>query len=185
MIQRLAKQIQNMIKRGFVSNTNSDAGQFPTIQVSFMGKVADVETLWPYGYSAMPPINSLVTIFNNQGQEEYKMAICTDPQGRITGMSVGEVAVSNNVMGNMIYFAKDGSIQITASAAANITINAPGANVVMNAQNLIVNGQIKATGDITDNYATNTATMAGFRAIYDIHTHNETGTVTHVPNQIV
>jgi phage baseplate assembly protein gpV len=85
--------------------------------------------------------------------------------------------------GSFLKFHNDGTVQLSAQTAINSS-----APIWNHTGNMIVDGTIKATGDIWDNYLTGGYTMASFRATYDIHTHGGIfagSSNTNVPNQIL
>jgi len=62
---------------------------------------------------------------------------------------------------------------ITITSPTNVTINAPTA-VVNSSTNVTMNTPLlKVSGDIIDNSATNTHTMAQMRSLYNSHTHSD------------
>ena len=70
------------------------------------------------------------------------------------------------------------------AAGSTLILNNDGTTVLTS--NLLVNGNITATGDITDRDITGGSTMAHFRDIYDSHTHGnvQSGSGnTSIPNQ--
>lgn len=68
--------------------------------------------------------------------------------------------------GSLLKFKNDGTVELRAATAINSS-----APVWNHAGPIIVDGYIKATGDIWDNYLTQSYTMAGFRIVYDTHLH--------------
>ena len=62
---------------------------------------------------------------------------------------------------------------ITITSPTNVTINAPTA-IVNSSTNVTMNTPLlKVSGDIIDNSATNTHTMAQMRSLYNSHTHSD------------
>ena len=60
---------------------------------------------------------------------------------------------------------------ITITSPVNVTVNAPTA-IVNSSTSVTMNTPIlKVSGDILDNSATNTRTMAQMRSVYNSHTH--------------
>lgn len=86
--------------------------------------------------------------------------------------------------GSSFKLTNDGKATITDKSGASYIFNADG-TATLNAD-LVVNGTIQATGDITDNYTGTGSSMAHFRTIYDEHTHGGVqtgGGNTGTPNQ--
>jgi len=62
---------------------------------------------------------------------------------------------------------------ITITSPNNVTVNAPTA-VVNASTNVTMNTPIlKVSGDIIDNFNTNTHSMAQMRSLYNSHTHSD------------
>ena len=86
--------------------------------------------------------------------------------------------------GSFFKLTNDGEVTFSDASGATLVFLSDG-TVALTA-NLIVNGSIQATGDITDNINTNSNSLAQFRTIYDEHTHGGvTGGAgnTAVPNE--
>ena len=83
--------------------------------------------------------------------------------------------------------------KLTLNGHTEIDVTAPTINVVSTVAvnvttptmtlsgNLIVDGNINATGNIIDNDGTNANNMASFRELYDAHKHNAPDGITSVP----
>jgi phage baseplate assembly protein gpV len=82
--------------------------------------------------------------------------------------------------GSSLKFLNDGTVELHAQTALNSS-----APLWTHTGDLVVNGSIRASEDIWDFYLVNTYTMAGFRVIYDIHTHPVSAGTTLQPNQQV
>lgn len=70
--------------------------------------------------------------------------------------------------GSKLQFHNDGTV--TLVSAGTLTSSAPQWN---HTGNITVTGDIKASGDITDTYLTNTRTIGGMRTVYNGHTHTD------------
>lgn len=89
-----------------------------------------------------------------------------------------------NDMSDMVYLMTiigSAPTQYVQFSAAGITVTSPTA-VIVNAPNVTVNASsnvtmntpnLKVSGDITDNYNTNSRTMAQMRSVYNSHTHSD------------
>lgn len=62
---------------------------------------------------------------------------------------------------------------ITITSPVNVTVNAPTAIVNSSTSVTMNTPLLKVSGNIIDNYATNTRTMAGMRTQYNSHTHTD------------
>jgi uncharacterized protein involved in type VI secretion and phage assembly len=86
--------------------------------------------------------------------------------------------------GAFIKLTNDGKMSLRDAAGSTLVMNNDGTTTLTS--NLIVNGNITATGDITDRDATGGSSMADFRTVYDGHTHGNVmngGDNTDIPNQ--
>lgn len=117
------------------------------------------------------------------GDRSNGIVIATGHQAsRPTGLEVGECIVYD-FFGKFIRLTQDDGIVIeangspvTVSNATTVTINASD-EIVMNTPTLQVNGDIKASGNITDAKRS----MAADRLIYNGHTHG--GGATPLPQE--
>lgn len=135
MINDIYNSITGMIKRAVLTLAGKDANKYQTSQVSYLGKTADTEIIYPYGLCGNPPLGSLVLLFNVQGMEENRAGIANLPSKRFNGLKEGEVAVGNYLTGSYVKFLEDGNIEIVASGGS---INVTG--------NIVVNGDVIANG---------------------------------------
>ena len=93
-------------------------------------------------------------------------------------------SLRKNDMSDMVYlmtiigaaptqYVQFNSSGITITSPNNVTVNAPTA-VVNASTNVTMNTPIlKVSGDIIDNYSTNTHSMAQMRSLYNSHTHSD------------
>lgn len=173
---------------------NESAGT-QTLQVQIMGIGSPVELRDPipsvqlFGFASSPVPGASHVVGFLGGDRTKGVAIgSNDPRYRPTGMKSGEAMVYDN-QGRQIYLSAAGIVinangsPVTVNGATLVTINAS-AEVVMNTPIL------KVSGDIQDNYQTNTRTMATMRSIYDSHNHPVPGVqagdstvTTSTPNQ--
>jgi uncharacterized protein involved in type VI secretion and phage assembly len=86
--------------------------------------------------------------------------------------------------GAYIKLTNDGKLSLADAHGSTLVMNNDGKTILVS--NLVVNGTIQATGDITDRYETDGSSMESFRQIYNGNNHGkvQTGTGnTDVPNQ--
>lgn len=127
----------NLIKRAVVSRKTADTGQFPAAQVTWNGKVADINVITPYGLYHNLPTDSLVLTFNVLGQEENLAGIGNTPKRRFKNLQEGEVAIGNPLTGSVVKFLENGDIEVTGKNNQNVNITG---NV-----NLVVGGNVNIT----------------------------------------
>lgn len=161
MTKDILNRISNGIKRAFVSLVGSDSEAFQTTQISYLGKTADTEVIYPYGLCGNPPTGSLVLLFNVQGQEENRAGIANLPNKRFKNLKAGEVAVGNYLTTSVVKFLENGNIEvfcqnneiITITQNANITIGGSSTvNIVgtatINCPTTTINGDVNINGNL-------------------------------------
>lgn len=184
-IERLYRRILSAIGRGRVTTSN-DTGAVQTVQLrmgSFETQDA-IPRLAEFGFTSHPPTQSDVVVLFLNGDRSNGVAIATGHQSsRPTDLQPGETMVYD-LWGKSIHFTESGGIvvdakntPVTVNNATTVTINA-GTEIVMNTPLLKVNGDIEATGNISDSVRS----MAADRAIFNAHT-NGSGTTTPTPTQ--
>lgn len=148
--------IRNLIKRAFTTRDIVDKGQFMTSQAAWgSDKVGNIEVVYPWGLTGVPPVGSMALIFTPMGHEENRAAIVNDPRKRLRGLAPGEVALGNWLAKSYIRFWNNGDIQIKGSNNANITITKD--------MNVTVKGNVtvNVAGDSTINVTGNSDITSG------------------------
>ena len=180
-----------MVRRGKITLVN-DAGVIQKLQLPPSGLETrdNLDRMCEYGLASNPPEGTDALILNIGGDPSNGAVVGTNHQAtRPTGLQPGETQIYNGPAGTSVYLA-NGEIVINANGqpvavngATTVTINASG-DVIMNTPLL------KVSGDIVDNYGSNSRTMAGMRQVENLHTHKVVGiqtggsTVeTNVPDQ--
>lgn len=149
----ILRTIKSLIKRATVSLSQPDTGDYPITQVSYLGKTAEIEVLWPYGMNGRLPKDAQVLCFNVEGMEENKAGIGNTPTTRDKVENEGETSFGNPLAGTFLRFKSDKTIELT-NGTGLITMNPNG--------DVNINGAIiSATGEITN--------AAG--VVLGIHTH--------------
>ena len=122
--------IRNLIKRCYVTLARDDSQNYPSSQISYLGKVGDAEILSLYGFSFNAPEGSQGIVFSIAGHEENRVALLNLPKERFKNLKKGEIQIGNFKKGTSIKFDEDGNITITSAndvtinGATNVTINA-------------------------------------------------------------
>jgi hypothetical protein len=155
LIKKMANNITNLIKRAYVSLVGNDAQEYQITQISYLNKTNVMEVIYPYGVSGNPPRNSLVLMFNVQGQEENRAGIANLPQQRFRNLKEGEVAVGNYLTRSNIKFAENGDVVVTTKNNQEVTIDQ--------------NANISVSGDATVNVSgSTTLTSSGTTVNSDV-----------------
>ena len=119
----IISKISNIIKRSNITRISDDKNSFQTAQISYMGKVADTEIIWPYGMYGNVPINSLCVTFSSGAQEEDRVTFPSRSHKRIRrDLKSGEVGMGNFVTGSETFYDADGNIIINAKNDLKITV---------------------------------------------------------------
>ena len=169
--------IRGIVSLGIVAAVD-DTGQAQRVTVKRADGAthADVEVLQPFGFASMPPAAGAVCLL---------LAVGADP-ANLVALPIGCPAqrYGAQAAGESTLYAADGtrvavraggvvevwggtqvivnSPQVTVTAAGGVTINA----------NLLIDGDLKVTGDITDKNGEH-GTLAQLRDAYDIHKHRD------------
>ena len=157
MIGELKSLIYNMVKRALVRKPINDASNFQIMQVSYMGKTADIENILPYGLCSSPPVDSLSLVFTVNAQEENRAGITNSPNLRFKNLLEGEVAVGNYLTGSVVKFLADGNIEVTSAndlvvtvaGDETVTIGGDAAVIVTGTTTLTSTGNVSITAPLT------------------------------------
>ncbi|PMQ04155.1 hypothetical protein DyAD56_15820 [Dyella sp. AD56] len=184
-IMRLWRRVQLTVGRGRVTTSN-DSKTAQLLQL-VMGALETRDTtprLGEFGHASRPPVGSDVVVVFVGGDRSSGVAIATGHQAsRPTNLVEGE-SMLYDLWGKRIYLSEGGIVveakgtPVTVNDASTVTVNAS-TEVVINTPTLQVNGNIVATGDITDK----TRSMAADRALYDEHGHSPNATSPPSPQQ--
>lgn len=110
------------IKRAVLSAMIKDEDQVQISQADYNGRTGEVEMVWPYGFSANPPVDSLLLMFNVMCQEENRAAIASYPQLRFKNLKPSEVQIGNFVKLNSVKFCANGDIEMTSTNDTTIRV---------------------------------------------------------------
>ncbi len=150
---------RNMIKRAVITLGGTDDKELPIQQLSYNGKVADAEIIFPYGVHAnlSADNNTLCIVFAVDGQEDYRAAMGYTPGLRPKPLEEGEVVFYHPLTQSKIHFRNNGDIDIDVT----------GENGDLNAtikKDLVINiggdAAISAGGDILITSAVDVEVMA-------------------------
>lgn len=114
----------NQIKLGKVTLNTNDEESIPSLQLTYLGKVANAALLLPYGLTARPPKDTLCLVINIGGQEENRIAIPLGTAKRKKGLKDGEVVIENQVTGGFSYLRKDGTLEVKIPENLEATVKA-------------------------------------------------------------
>ena len=123
MLEKLFSKMRNLVKRSTITGgTLDDTGQFNIQQVTYFGKEADCEIVFPYGMSANLPKDCQVLMFNVNANEQNRAGIGNLPNERKKNLAPGEVAFFHPLTKSFIYFRNSGDIDIDTSQATEFVV---------------------------------------------------------------
>jgi hypothetical protein len=149
----MSENTRSMIKKGVVSKVSDDSGNYPTFQMVYNGKTAEVYHQTPYGlYSSLPSDNrTLCVTFNAFDSEDNKVGFGNTPHIRFKDLKEGEVVMGNPLTLSKVYFKENGDIDVHCSADNNVNIVGDcnvtvGGNVTINVTG---NASVNVTGSVS------------------------------------
>jgi phage gp45-like len=122
-MKHLLNKIVNSIKRSVVTNLGKDDEDIAHCQVTYFGKVSNIETIYPYGMIAKAPIGSIVLQYNVGANEANLAGIPYSQKCRFKGLKSGEVVFGNQVTGSYVKFLENGDIEIIGKNDVNLTVS--------------------------------------------------------------
>ena len=186
-IRNILQRLRMMIGRGRVTFLD-DSGPAQVVQVQFGPlETNDCLRLAEFGFASNPPVGSDVAAVFISGDRSNGIVVATGNQTlRLKNLLPGESALYD-ALGKYIYLTKNGIVieakgqPVTINNASTVTVNAA-TEVVLNTPTLQVNGNIVASGDISDQNGAK-GTLQHIRDDYDVHTHPDAqGGNTGVPS---
>lgn len=184
-MRKVLNKIMNLVSRGYITFSNS-ASKCQTLQIKMSGgeQKSDVEHIEPYGFTSRPLDGAeAVALFLDGDKSHGVVFVAGDRRYRIKSLKQGEVAIYTDE-GDYIIFNRNNEINVKTK---KFIVNADDA-IELSTKNLVVNASsctkfdtplLKSTGEIEDK----TSTISIIRTTYNGHTHNETNSITQIPNQ--
>lgn len=175
---------KNSIRMSRITSPGADDGQFPTQQMTYLGKVADGITVFPYGFHANVTADVLALMFSVQGLPENRLAMPFNTKKR-PKLAAGEVAFFHPPTMSFIIGRANGDLDIETGdgGTGNVNINCKQANVTasesvtLDTPETTITGNLTVTGDTT---LSSTVTSGG-KDISDTHTHTGSPTAPSGP----
>lgn len=174
--KNIAAAVQLVVGRAVLTAID-DSSKRQLVQFEALkGEVKDaVERMQQYGFSSVPLPGAQVLFVSLGGNRDHPVAVSVDdPRFRKSGMQAGEVAIYTDE-GDYILLKRGRTIEletvnVVVKASESVRLETP---------------ILEVTGAIIDRCDTDGLSMHAMRSIYDDHTHAETQTVTHKPNQLM
>ncbi len=171
-MERMFRRIQGVLGRGRVTFTD-DSGPVQVMQVrSNAQEVSDKRVrMMDFGFSSNPPLGSEVLTSHIAGDKTSGAVYATNHQAsRPRGLLSGESMLYSED-GKRIYLTAGGGIVVEA-AGQEVTVNGATKVTIIASDSIEMDTPLlKVTGDILDNSATNTKTIAQMRTTYNGHNH--------------
>lgn len=168
---------RNMVSRAVLALIN-DAAKLQRVQIAMRAdeERGDVERFQDYGFTSVPFPGAEAVALSVGGSRSHMVVIAVeDRRYRLTGLEAGEVAIYTDE-GDKILLKRGREIEVTAGT--RVTIDAPDTLIK---GNLHVEGDTTCDGDVSDH----SGSMQEMRDTHNNHNHNETGSVTSTPNQVM
>jgi hypothetical protein len=121
-LNKINTKLSNLIKKAYVALTSKDDKDYSTAQINYYGKTTYIQTLYPYGFSANAPLNTLILLMNVMGQEENLIGIPYCAKERFKNLKSGEVVIGSPISGSYLKFKSDGDIEIICKKDLKITV---------------------------------------------------------------
>lgn len=189
-------EIANMIKRAVITLAGTDDKQIPIQQITYNGKVADAEIIFPYGVHAnlSADNNTFCIVFAVEGQEDYRAAMGYTPGLRPKPLAEGEVVFYHPLTQSKTHYRNNGDIDIDVTGENgdfNITIKKDLNITVGGDVNIEVTGTATVTApttnwegdinldgniDVTGATSLSATVTSNGKDISDSHTHSQPDT---------
>lgn len=117
----MIRKLINMILHCRVVKVSDDTENYPSVQISYYGKVADATRLMPYPLVGNATLSSLGLKLNVGADEGNRVVILHDPTNRVRGLKEGEGGIANAITGDHVLL-KDTGIEILANSDMTVDI---------------------------------------------------------------
>lgn len=142
----IMKRVGQLIRWAVVKTAGTDAGNYPTQELSYNGRPARNSAVWyPYGFHAVAEAGSMALLLYAGGQPDARVHLSGSPRER-PRINAGEVVVYCPVTGAKVHFRKNGDIDITSPADVNV--NALNVNATATTKATVTAPDIDLTGDV-------------------------------------
>jgi len=172
LMSRIARRINTAIGWARITFTNdSGNAQLVQVQVNAAETIDNLPRIAEFGLTSVAPNGSDVAMVNLGGGRNNAVVVGTNHQAsRPKGLKAGETMLYSQD-GKSVYLTASGGIVIDAKGQ-DVAVN-NGGTVTIHAQTKVIvdSPRLECTGDIVDNTATNSHSMAQMRAIFNSHTH--------------
>lgn len=182
-MKSIMRRIENLLARAVVTGLNT-ASKCQMLQVELMpGEPKEsMEHLEPYGFTSAPLLGAEGFALFMDGDRSHGVILSvSDRRYRIKGLKGGEVAIYTDE-GDNITLKRGNTMELnTKNWIVNSETSVINASESISLNSPIVTAQkdFTAGGNVSDEKSS----MQSLRITYNGHTHDETDSVTHQPNQ--
>lgn len=159
MLTSLVTKVKNLIKYAVIKSLD-DSGNIQKIVSKGLNKNQNAALITPYGVVSVPPNDTLVVLLALLAQESNAVGVAFNSKDRTKDLPPGTTGVENYISKATILLDPGGDIKITTTA-----------KVIINATDVAVSGNVKASGSIEGTPGVNLVT----------HIHPVLGPVTGEP----
>lgn len=174
-LRAIVGNLRGLISYAVVQSVDDTHGaQTVNVKTAGAGLRADIEVMQPFGFSSVPPADGATTAVLAIGGDPGNLLAfpLSNPSTRFGGLTAGE-AVLYAADGTRVHVKPGGFVEVWGKEvtvnATTVTINALG-DVTVNA-NVVVNGNLTASGDVSDAHGT----LDRLRGHYNEHEHTNNG----------
>jgi phage gp45-like len=153
--------VKTLLRIAYVTATMDDTGQFPKIQVGYLGKTGDASVWFPFGFHASPDLETVCVIAAMQGNPDSRVAFPGNQDNR-PALERGEVVLFHPATGSKVHMKAGGDIEVVSTT--KVLIDAPAAQFT---------GDVEVDGDLDVAGATalSATVTANSKDISDTHSH--------------
>ena len=137
----------------------------PSLQGTWRGKLGNFTPVYPWGYWAETPEDTLVIGGMLNGNPESRFGFPTNFIDRPTDWKKTEFGMFHGPTGALLKFTEDGAIDITTASGQNVNVTAT---------TLAITGDVTVSGDltVTGDTALGATVTSNSKDISDTHGHN-------------
>lgn len=174
-IRDVGRRVAMMLARGVLAAV-SDGGGLQGLRLRLLAdeEKDGIERVQQYGLTSVPLAGAEAVIVFLGGNRDHGLVVAVDDRRyRLRGLRGGEVALYDD-LGQSVHLTRDGIVIRGAGRPVTLT-DAPTVR--------LETARLEVTGDVIDRCDGGGLSMRAMRAVYDAHTHPETGAVTRDPGQ--
>lgn len=184
-LERIARRLMGMVGIGRLTLTEDSKGiqmaqlrQGPVANGGAYRLKDNTPVMGNWGFASRPPAGADCVVLSTSGDPTDAIVIATGHQdSRLRDLGEGDAAI-HDVRGAYVWLTPQGvvidaaGLDVKVQNAANVDVVAT-TRVTITAPLVEVDGDLKVTGDITDQSESNAATLKQLRDAYNGHHHTD------------